>query len=182
MWSLSDESLLAGMASGDAQAAAAFVRRFQARIYGLALTIVGTPAIAEEVAQEAFIRAWRHADAYDPRRGRVATWVLSIARNVAIDVVRMRRQQPVDPDEILGLLAAGEQETAPDQIVEDSDRLRSALLELPREQSKAVVLSVFFGLTGKEIASLENVPLGTVKTRVRAGLGKLRDQLEVVDE
>jgi RNA polymerase sigma-70 factor (ECF subfamily) len=74
---LSDEILLAGMAGGDQDAAAAFVRRYQARVYGLALTVVRSPALAEEVAQEAFLKAWRHAGTYDARRGRVATWLLT---------------------------------------------------------------------------------------------------------
>src|SRR5262245_53268694 len=96
----SDEALLAGFATGDAGSAAAFVRRFQARVYGLALTIVRQPAIAEEVAQETFARVWRHAGAYDARKGRVSTWLLSIARNLAIDHTRMKRLDPVDPDGI----------------------------------------------------------------------------------
>src|SRR5262245_475478 len=79
---LSDDSLLAGMAMGDAAAAAAFVRRYQPRVYGLALTIVGSNAVAEEVAQEAFLRIWRSATAYDARRGQVGTWVLTITRNL----------------------------------------------------------------------------------------------------
>ncbi len=74
----SDEALLAGYGSGDPASAAVFVRRFQARVYGLALTIVRDPAVAEEVAQETFARVWRHGGAYDARRGRVATWLLSI--------------------------------------------------------------------------------------------------------
>jgi RNA polymerase sigma factor (sigma-70 family) len=94
----SDEALLAGLAAGDRDAAATFVRRFQGRVYGLALSIVGDPATAEDVAQEAFMRAWRRADGYDARRGRVVTWLLAITRNVAIDVIRPKRAQPTDPD------------------------------------------------------------------------------------
>src|SRR5262245_33327861 len=97
---LSDEALLAGFATGDPNTAAAFVRRFQGRVYGLALTIVRQPVIAEEVAQETFARVFRHAGAYDARKGRVATWLLSIARNLAIDHTRMKRLDPVDPDGI----------------------------------------------------------------------------------
>jgi hypothetical protein len=78
---LSDEALLPGLAAGDADAATAFTRRFQARVYGLVLTIVRDEATAEDVAQETFVRAWRHARAYDPRRGSVATRLLTIARN-----------------------------------------------------------------------------------------------------
>src|SRR5829696_1815907 len=97
MWSVTDEALVAGLAGGDSGAATAFVRRFQARVYGLALTMVGDTAVAEEIAQEAFTRAWRHAGAYDARKGRVATWLLSITRNLAIDHLRAKRPAPLDP-------------------------------------------------------------------------------------
>ena len=83
---LSDEALLFGLAAGDADAATAFIRRFQARVYGLVLTIVRDERMAEDVAQATFVRAWKHARTFDPRRGRVATWLLAIARNLAIDV------------------------------------------------------------------------------------------------
>ena len=85
MWPLSDEALVAGFAAGDTDAATAFVRRYQARVFGLAVTMVGDPTVAEEIAQEAFTRAWRRADSYDARRGRVVTWLLAITRNLAID-------------------------------------------------------------------------------------------------
>ena len=103
MWAVSDDALLAGLATGDSDAAAAFVQRFQRRVFGLAVTIVGDPRAAEDIAQEAFVRAWRHAGAYDPRRGTVATWLLTITRNLAIDSVRVRRPVVVDPDSILAL-------------------------------------------------------------------------------
>ena len=77
---LSDEALLSGLAAGDADAATAFIRRFQARVFGLVLTIVRDEGTAEDVAQETFMRAWKHAHTYDSRRGRVATWLLTIAR------------------------------------------------------------------------------------------------------
>ncbi len=104
----SDEALLAGFATGDPRTAAAFVRRFQGRVYGLALTIVRRPHIAEEVAQETFARVWRHADAYDERKGRVSTWLLSITRNLAIDITRMRRIDPVDPEVVAAELSLRE--------------------------------------------------------------------------
>src|SRR4029453_13133184 len=98
MWRASDESLLAGLAGGDVKAAAVFVRRYQRRVFGLALTIVGDSQMAEDVAQETFLRAWRHADAYDARRGRVSVWVLAIARNLAIDAVRLNGRGSHDLD------------------------------------------------------------------------------------
>src|ERR671932_2014339 len=97
MGTLSDEALLAGLAAGDPEDAAAFVRRFQRRVYGLAWTILRDADLADDAAQETFVRAWRHAAGYDPRRGRVAAWVLTIARNVAIDRSRTRRLPPPHP-------------------------------------------------------------------------------------
>lgn len=170
------------MASGDDEAAAAFVRRFQARVYGLALGIVRSPALAEDVAQEAFVKAWRYAGAYDSRKGRVAGWMMTITRNLAIDAIRSSRQQPTDPDELVTLILARDGSENGEAGFEDTDRLRRALRELPFEQTKAVLLSVFYGLTAKEIGTLESLPVSTVKTRVRRGLMKLRDRLEVNDE
>ncbi len=167
------------MAAGDARAAAAFVRRDQSRVFGLALTIVGIPAVAEEVAQEAFVRAWRFAGGYDPRRGGVAGWLLAIARNVAIDAVRLARDQPYDPEVLVRMLDRTGDEP-PDHLAE-TEPVRAALDALPREQRVAVVLACVYGLTAREIAQREGIPLGTAKTRIRLGLARLRDQLEVTD-
>jgi RNA polymerase sigma factor (sigma-70 family) len=180
----SDEALLAGFATGDPGTAAAFVRRFQGRVYGLALTIVRQPAIAEEVAQETFVRVFRHAGNYDARKGRVSTWLLSIARNLAIDVTRMRRLDPVDPDLIAAELSFSPQEpAAADAEVQPDEReqLRAAITELPDDQRRALVLAAYTGRTAREISDLDHVPLGTVKTRIRTAMLKLRDELEVED-
>jgi RNA polymerase sigma factor (sigma-70 family) len=178
---LSDESLIAGMAAGDTDAATTFVRRYQARIYGLAFTIVGSAQIAEEVAQEAFLRVWRNASAYDARRGRVSTWVLTITRNRAIDALRLRGDQPVDPHTLMGalLVREGGQPASPGTEYEDREQVRRALLALPPEQSRPIVLSVFYGLTAQEAAELEGIPLGTAKTRIRRGLARLRELMGV---
>jgi RNA polymerase sigma-70 factor (ECF subfamily) len=181
---VSDDGLLAGMAAGDAQAAAVFVRRYQSRVFGLALTIVGVPAVAEEVAQEAFVRAWRFACAYDPRRGAVATWLLSIARNAAIDAVRLTRDQPYDPDVLVRIAAESDVVSSDGDPAASADGgcIRAALAGLPHEQMVAVVLAAVYGLTAHEIAEREGIPLGTAKTRIRLGLARLRDRLEVGDE
>jgi RNA polymerase sigma factor (sigma-70 family) len=178
----SDEALLAGFATGDPDTAAAFVRRFQGRVYGLALTIVRQPAIAEEVAQETFARVFRHAGNYDARRGRVSTWLLSIARNLAIDVTRMRRLDPVDPEVIAAEISLTSQEPAADEMglqPDERDQLRAAISELPADQRRALVLAAYTGRTAREISDLDDVPLGTVKTRIRTAMLKLRDELEV---
>ena len=184
MWSLSDETLLAGLGSGDSDAAAAFIRRFQGRVYGLALTIVGDSMAAEEVAQETFTRAWRHAQAYDPRRARVSTWLLSIARNISIDQLRMRRHEPVDPEMFFSLELATNEPSPDDRAVasDEASQLRDAMKSLPVEQRRALVLAAFYGRTGREISEMEGVPLGTVKTRIRTAMLKLRSILEARDE
>ena len=178
----SDEALLAGYATGDPRTAATFVRRFQGRVYGLALTIVRQPAIAEEVAQETFVRVFRHAGNYDARKGRVSTWLLSIARNLAIDVTRMKRLDPVDPEIIAAELSLTSQEAGADEVdlqPDERDQLRSAITELPDDQRRALVLAAYMGRTAREISDLDDVPLGTVKTRIRTAMIKLRDELEV---
>jgi RNA polymerase sigma-70 factor (ECF subfamily) len=176
---LSDEALLAGLAAGDPGDAAAFVRRFQSRVYGLALTMLHDPGLADEVAQEAFARAWQHAGTYDARRGRVATWLLTITRNAAIDRARLRQPTPADPGWIVSWLDLAGEDTLPD--VPERDRLRRAVSALPDEQRRALGLAVYGGRTAREISELDGVPLGTVKTRIRAALSRLRETLVVPD-
>ena len=183
MWSpLSDESLLAGFGARDPDASAAFVRRFQSRVFGLALTVLGDRDEAEEAAQDAFLRAFRHADAYDPRRGSVATWLLAITRNVAIDHARVRRSEPVDPSVLLA--EAVEPGAPPEErgiASDESSRLRAAIATLPDEQRRALLLAAFFGRTAREIGALDGTPIGTVKTRIRTAMLKLQGLLEVSD-
>ncbi len=176
-----DDALLAGFAVGDPDAAAAFIRRHQTRVCGLARTIVGDTGLAEDIAQETFLRAWRHAPAYDPRKGSVATWLLTITRNLAVDSLRMRRSQPVDPEL---LSALGEPATGPDgspagtaETQVEVARVRAALDGLTEGQRRALLLAALGGRTAKEISETEGIPVGTAKTRIRSGLLKLRDTL-----
>jgi RNA polymerase sigma factor (sigma-70 family) len=177
---LSDEALLSGLAAGDRDAATAFIRRFQARVYGLVLAIVRDEATAEDLAQEAFVRAWKHARTYDPRRGRVATWLLTIARNLAIDFIRVKTPQPLDPDLVANRLQQADITTGPaDQGFppDERERVRGAIAELPPEQRRALFLAAYLGRTAQEIGELDGVPLGTAKTRIRAAMLKLRESL-----
>ncbi|MFI6318995.1 RNA polymerase sigma factor [Nonomuraea sp. NPDC050556] len=169
-----DDSLIDGMASGDADATAAFVRRFHDRVFGLALSVVGDAGLAEEVAQDAFVRAWRHAAAFDAARGRASTWLLTIARNLAVDAVRRRRDHPVEPSMLPALLAAEH----PGHEPASAGLLHASLSALPAAQSRPVVLAACFGLTAREIAAREGIPLGTAKTRIRRGQARLRQALE----
>lgn len=180
MEALSDEALLAGLGSGDPAAAAAFVRRFQGRVYGLALTMLRDRGLADEVAQETFVRAWRHAETYDARRGRVPAWLLTIARNLAVDRARLRTATPVDPDVIAAQLELDGEATTAD--VAERQRVREAVRALPDDQRRVLVLAMYAGKTAQEISELDDVPLGTVKTRIRTAMLKLRQTLGVEHE
>lgn len=175
----SDESLLAGVAAGDADAMTALVRRYQRRVYGLARTVLTGAGAAEDVAQEAFVRLWRHAEAYDARRAPVATWLLTITRNLAVDALRLRRAEPADPAVLaaLALPDAGADPAEAALVEEDVRRVRSALRALPEPQRRALVRAAFLGQTAAEVGVAESIPLGTAKTRIRTAMLKLRDVL-----
>jgi RNA polymerase sigma factor (sigma-70 family) len=179
----SDEALLSGVAVGDDRAVLAFVRRYQRRLFGLALGIVGDPGMAEDVAQEAFIRILRHAAVYDARRGSVATWTLTITRNLAIDAVRVRRPIPTAPEDRTFLTLVSN-DRSPDDVAATSESVtqaRTALAALPLDQRRAIVLAVMYGRTASEVASLEAIPLGTAKSRIRLGLAKLREAAAILE-
>lgn len=176
-----DAALLAGLALDDEGAALAFVRRFQAAVHGLAVSITRDPVLAEDVSQEVFLRAWRAAGTYDVRRASVLTWLLTITRNAAIDAVRARRATPTD-EEILDRLV---DDTLQQPDLEESALHRletqeavTRLHQLAPEQARAVVLAVLGGCTAQEVSERERIPLGTAKTRIRTGLRRMRAAME----
>jgi len=173
---LTDEVLLAGLGAGDQDLTIAFVRRFQQLVFGVAVTVIGDRGAAEDVAQQAFERAWRHALVYDSRRGSVRGWLSTIAHNLAVDVIRARSAAPVDPADLSAVLTAVTDETPERSAVanESAAGLRRALAGLPAEQAKAVAMAGIYGMTAREIAESEGIPLGTAKTRIRYGMQKLR--------
>ncbi|MCI3242705.1 MULTISPECIES: RNA polymerase sigma factor [Streptomyces] len=182
---LDDASLVAGLALGDEQAALAFVRRFQDAVFGLALSVTRDRALAEDVSQEVFVRAWRAAGNYDPRRASALTWLLTITRNAAIDAVRARRPTPVLAETLERLLDVTLRSAADTDDTErlalltlESERALARLQALPEEQARAVALAVLGGCTAAEVGRHENIPLGTAKTRIRTGLRRLRDTLK----
>lgn len=167
------------MAAGDADAAVAFVRRFQRRVYGLAYAVTNDATLADDIAQEAFVRAWKAAAVFDARRASVATWLLTITRNAAIDALRMRRATPSDPDALAAVLPPSTIGLADVPALEASDtaQVRAAVASLPEAQRRAVLLAVVGGRTAAEVAEAESIPLGTAKTRIRQAMIRLRDQL-----
>jgi RNA polymerase sigma factor (sigma-70 family) len=178
---LTDEALLDALGIGDRDAAEVFVARFQRQVYGVALAVCRDRGLAEEVAQDTFERAWRHAGSYDPRRGSVRTWLLVICRRRAIDHLRVRRPGPLDPATVAGMadLLGPARDRGPDTAAErdEVDRMRARLLGLPREQCRVLLLAGLGGHTAAEVAELEGIPLGTAKTRLRSALRRLRDEL-----
>ena len=172
---LPDETLLAGLGAGDSELSLAFVRRFQRIVFGVAVAVVGDTTAAEDVAQQAFEQAWRHAQVFDPRRGSVRAWLRTITHNLAVDVVRARTAAPVDPDDLSAVLTAVSDTPERLAVAHDSAaELRAALGQLPGAQARAVAMAGIYGMTARQIADAEGVPLGTAKTRIRDGMQKLR--------
>lgn len=172
---LPDEALLAGLAAGDSGSTVAFVRRFQAKVYGVALAVTSDPTTAEDVAQQAFVRAWRRADTFDPLRGSVSAWLTTIARNLAIDATRVRTPVPVQT--IFEQVVT----TTRQEAAVEGHGLREALRHLPIEQARAVVLAGVAGMSASQVAAAEGIPLGTAKTRIRTGMHRLRQMVGVAD-
>lgn len=183
--SASDDALLAGLGTGDPAAASVFVRRFQARVYGVAAAIVGDGPNAAEISQEAFLRAWRHADTYDARRGSVATWLLSITRNLAIDRLRMASSRPNEVFDLTALIerpsaAAGPEDAA--LMADELGRVGQAVAQLTAELRRALLLASIGGYTAQDVADHEDIPLGTAKTRIRTALGRVRRAVQGSEE
>ncbi len=176
----SDEVLVAGMSAGDDRAAEVFVQRHERRVFGIALAITADRVTAEDVAQEAFVRAWRHAAVFDPLRASAISWLSTITRNLAIDTLRLRRATPIDPDDTVWFVTedARTGPAAQAEHVDAMDRVRAALKDLPVEQRRALVRSAFYGQSATEIAEVEDIPVGTAKSRIRLGLSRLRGILE----
>ena len=165
----------------DAEAFEVFYDRHGGAAYSLAYRILGERSAAEDCIQEAFISIWRSGGKFDPTRGSVRSWTLSIVRNRAIDALRSKAGKApkltFDDDAILESRAAAEHTEAEVLAAETAHEVRGALSQLPADQSKAIELAYFGGFSQSEIAGMLNVPLGTVKGRMRLGLEKIRGEL-----
>jgi RNA polymerase sigma-70 factor (ECF subfamily) len=173
--------LIRRMAAGDRQAFAPFYDQFAPLVYPLVLNILRDRVEAADVLQDVFWEAWQAAHTYDPARGSPAAWMVTRARSRAIDRVRAVRRRgetfvaPVDES-----VAPAADATALDaaELAADRGRLRTALSRLPEPQREAIELAYWAGLTQTEIAGRLKQPLGTVKTRIRLGLERLREALD----
>jgi len=173
-----DHELLQRMRQGDESALEALYARYGGLVYTLALRIVGDPELAREVLQDTFLRCWDAGDAYDPARGRVPWWLMGIARNRAIDLLRSRPHQArLREREPLGREAV----ERPGHGTPDDAVLRRAVADALRDlsvpQREAVELAYYGGLTQAEIAKALGTPLGTVKSRTREAMERLRRAL-----
>ena len=171
----SDVELLHAVAQGDEAALARLYDAYRVILFGLLVRILNSREEAEDILQDVFIQVWRRAKDFDEKRGRPFTWLVTLARSRAIDRLRQlgARQR-------LATGAAQEQTEMVSDALSDTIRVaqretvRQALAELPEEQRSTLVLAYFDGLTQSEIAAKLNTPLGTIKTRMRSGMIKLR--------
>jgi RNA polymerase sigma-70 factor (ECF subfamily) len=171
-----ESALLGRIARGDERALAELYDRMAPLAYGLALRMTGDTALAQDAVQDAFVRAWIHARSFDRKRGNARGWLLRIVRNSTIDALRSADalQRAAQRSVLEPSVVAAER---PDELIARSQRsaaLRRALEELPDEQRHVLEIAYFEGLSHSEIAARENIPLGTVKTRIREGVLKLR--------
>lgn len=180
-----DGALVVAMAKGDEAAASSFYDRHSPTVMALVYRMIGDRTDAESIVLEAFMQAWRTAVRFDPQRGSPASWLFTIARTRALDFLRTAKRQarlvPVSVDDVPGeSLAAPERSGHPAFDVEESEQRRAiadALRALPDSQRIAIELAYYEGLSHSEIAERLSEPLGTVKTRVRLGMVKLREVL-----
>jgi RNA polymerase sigma-70 factor (ECF subfamily) len=168
-----EQQLMEGLLVGDDVAVRALYSRFGRPVYSLGLRLLGTREAAEELTQDVFLTAWRKAARFDPTRGRLSTWLMTIAHNLAVD--RLRRETGVSRptlvlvDEVPD--AAGVDE---ESVLMERDAALRALGSLSDAERRLLARAYFRGLTAREIAEADGIPLGTVKTRLRAALIKVR--------
>lgn len=178
-----DAALIRRICDADEAALGELYDRWMRSLYSLVMQLLKDADDAEDVVEETFWQAWRKASAYEPARGAVSTWLLTIGRRKALDRLRARRrhgnEQPGD-DQTLASIASPEPD--PSQDAEGSElrkHVAAAMMELPAEQREVLELGYFSGLSQTEIADRTGHPLGTVKTRMRLGMQKLREPLSM---
>jgi RNA polymerase sigma factor (sigma-70 family) len=178
-----DQRLMRSFAARDAGAADTLYRRFAGRIYGLGLVMLGSDAAAQDLVQDTFVKLWRNADRYDRTRGKLETWVLLMARSLAIDAIRRRVLEVRTLEQVDHPLDVDQEPGPDDQVVilDLAERARRAMSSLPPEQRAALELAYLGGKTSAEISDLEGIPVGTAKTRIRAALLRLRESMAPED-
>lgn len=181
---LSDEILVAHVARGDSAALETLYERYASTVLGISLKIIGDQAVAEDVLQETFWRVWRHAASFQAQLGSFTSWLFRITRNLAIDMYRQRSTRPPSLDTVDD---GSEFDQIPDPTANVAEQaqsslryqqVRKALATLPMLQRQVIEMAYFSGMTRQEIAEATGEALGTIHTRARLGLQKLRLELE----
>lgn len=181
---MSDADLAAQLAVGEQWPMEVLYDRYVRLVFSVVLKVLHDKERAEDVVQEVFARVWRSADGFQASRGSFSSWLLAIAHNRAIDELRRQgtqKRQVILLDEDNAIRSVSDPASGPAEqawIAQERRRVRTALRQLPPEQREVIVLAYFGGLTQRDIAAQTNTPLGTVKTRVRLGLQKLRELLK----
>ena len=173
---LTDEALLSLVSGSDDRALAELYDRFGGIAYGVAFRILRDDALAQDAVQEAFLAVWRSADRFLAERAKASTWVLTLVHRRAVDIVRREERRRADPIETApepGGAAADEEAT----LAFQRELVQEALRRLPDDQRQALELAYYGGLTQSELAERLGQPLGTIKSRMFSGLGRLRDLL-----
>lgn len=180
--SAADEALVLRVMHRDTAALEELYTRYARPIYSLAYRILGDSLASEDVAQEVFLKLWRHPSSYNPLRGALGPWLLSVAHNQAVDALRRRHshheQALPDAQDIEVYPDGGTDPSDLAALSEASVVVRRALEQIPREQRRAIEMAFFEGKTHVEISRELDEPLGTAKTRIRLGMRKLRALLE----
>jgi RNA polymerase sigma-70 factor, ECF subfamily len=180
---LSDGELVALMSEGDVVALEVLYDRYSRAVFSFAVRIVRDARVAEEVLQEAFLRTWQQSSRFELSRGNYPSWLLSITHNLAIDELRksQRRPQKADMVDITDVLRSEVDTTVNIEEAAEATELRGAIRvameTLPEAQRRVIELAYFEGLSQREIAAFLDEPLGTIKTRMRLGMQKLKDLL-----
>jgi RNA polymerase sigma-70 factor, ECF subfamily len=182
---LDDATLVARVARGEEEALGQLYDRFGQAVYSLCLRVVRDGATAEELTQEVFVRLWRSAASFELARGQVSTWLLRIAHNLALNELRRRQSRPVVASaadwEVASAELADTSGASDPSLVADlrerAEMVHQALRQLPVPQRQAIELAFFGGLSQTEVAAALGAPLGTVKSRIRLGMQRLRELL-----
>jgi RNA polymerase sigma-70 factor (ECF subfamily) len=168
----SDHELLRRIRQQDETALSALYDRYADLVYSLALRTLQNSAMAEEVTQDTFVKIWYHAEDWNPAHGKFSSWLLTVTRYTAIDRWRMEQRQPASSSVPPETLPDGHHESSTQA---DGEEIRRLISQLPAEQAQLIECAFFHGMTHSEIAHGFQLPLGTVKTRLRLGLAKLRE-------
>ncbi|MFW6075334.1 MAG: RNA polymerase sigma factor [Chloroflexota bacterium] len=176
-----DASLVTRLKERDEEALSQLYDRHATTVYSVAMSILRDPGLAEDVTHDAFITLWSQPDRYDPSLGRFAPWFYRVARNRSIDIIRRHGREVIPEEPVLFDLSLSDSNPGPDEstlLSAEAELVREAVRQLPSAQRELIELAYFTGMTQAEMSDRLDIPLGTVKTRIRTGMRRLRSLLD----